>query len=119
MKFETPNDLKAILQKYFDETPQEEYTVTGLALLMGSRQLLDDYGERDGYQAIVREAKLVVENGYEVDLKKHGRSGTIFALKNFDWKDKNETDVTSGGEKVQNLQYVLVPAKAKEQEQHA
>jgi len=39
-----------------------------------------------------------VESSYELDLKKHGRSGTIFALKNFDWKDKNETDITTGGQ---------------------
>jgi len=29
---------------------------------------------------------------YELDLKKHGRTGTIFALKNLDWKDKSEVD---------------------------
>ena len=36
----------------------------------------------------------MVESSYEIDLKKHGRSGTIFALKNFDWKDKSEVDNT-------------------------
>ena len=42
----------------------------------------------------------MIENSYELDLKKHGRTGTIFALKNFDWKDKQETDLTSGGKPI-------------------
>jgi len=92
LKFETAEELREILQGYFENTPQEEWTVTGLALMVGSKQLLNDYEKRKEYSHIVREAKLIVENGYEIDLKKHGRSGTIFALKNFDWKDKTETD---------------------------
>lgn len=34
----------------------------------------------------------MVEHSYEIDLKKKGNTGTIFALKNFDWKDKTEVD---------------------------
>jgi hypothetical protein len=58
------------------------------------------------YSAAVKKAKLKVENGYERDLKKHGRSGTIFALKNFDWKDKQETDITSNGETIGKINYL-------------
>lgn len=100
LKFQSPAELRDILQQYFDTTPPEEYTVTGLALLVGSKQLLNDYEKREEYKDIVTEAKLIVENGYEIDLKKHGRTGTIFALKNFDWKDKNETDLTSDGKPI-------------------
>lgn len=95
LKFETPDDLKAVLQKYFDEEQPENYTVTGLALRVGSKQLLNDYEARDDYQAIVREAKLIVENQYELDLRRKGGSGPIFALKNFDWKDKTEVQQTN------------------------
>lgn len=110
LKFETPDELKAVLQSYFDNTPPDEYTVTGLALLVGSKQLLNDYEDRDEYSHIVKEAKLIVENGYEIDLKKHGRTGTIFALKNFNWKDKTEidqkTDITSGGKEITGMQVI-------------
>ena len=34
----------------------------------------------------------MVEHSYEIDLKEKGNTGTIFALKNFDWKDKQEVD---------------------------
>ena len=92
LKFETPEELKELMEGYFDATDPEEWTVTGLALKVGSKQLLNDYEKREGYDYLVKEAKLLVENGYEIDLKKSGRAGTIFALKNFDWKDKSEVD---------------------------
>lgn len=107
-KFKKPEDLRLVLEKYFNETPQDEWTVTGLGLLVGSKQLLNDYENRKGYREMVVEAKLIVENGYEIDLKKHGRTGTIFALKNFEWKDKFENDMTSGG---QPLGVVMLPPK--------
>jgi hypothetical protein len=34
----------------------------------------------------------MIEHSYELDLKKTGRTGTIFALKNFEWKDKQEIE---------------------------
>jgi hypothetical protein len=51
--------------------------------------------ERPEFMPPLKKALLRVENGYEIDLKKSGRTGTIFALKNFDWKDKTETESTS------------------------
>ncbi len=87
LKYNTPEALAAVIDKYLADTPREEYTVTGLALLVGSKQLLNDYQKRKGYSELVTTAKLVVENSYERSLRKNGRSGDIFALKNFGWKD--------------------------------
>ncbi|MCD4819119.1 MAG: DNA-packaging protein [Candidatus Cloacimonetes bacterium] len=92
LKYKTLNELEIVCQKYFDETPFEELTVTGLALWVGSKQTIQDYEKREGYKDIVFRAKLVIENSYEVSLRKYGRSGDIFALKNFGWKDKIETE---------------------------
>ena len=98
LKFATPQDLKNAIDKYLEETPVEQYTVTGLALAIGaSRQLLLDYEDRPAYQKFVKEAKLIVENSYELSLRKNGRSGDIFALKNFGWKDKTESDINVKG----------------------
>lgn len=94
LKFEKPEDLSKAIQLYLDETPREEWTVTGLCLAIGtSRGILDDYQERPGYKEIVAKAKLFVENAYELSLRANGRAGDIFALKNFGWKDKSEQDV--------------------------
>lgn len=104
LKFETVKELEEKIFKYFQETQREEWTITGLAIALDTfRSVLVDYGsgkydkEDREFSNTVKKAKHLVEHSYEIDLKKHGRSGTIFALKNFDWKDKNETDITSGG----------------------
>lgn len=93
-KWEKPQQLIDLIQKYLDETPIEEYTVTGLALAVGSsRKVIDDYQKKNGFKDIITEAKLIIENAYELDLRKKGSPGSIFALKNFGWKDKNEQEV--------------------------
>lgn len=93
LKFGTPEELQDKIDEYFDLTPKEEWTWTGLALhLDTSRETLREYRERPEFVDSLKKALLKVENGYEIDLKKHGRSGTIFALKNFDWKDRIEYD---------------------------
>ncbi len=101
LKFKTVEELDQAITAYFRDTKEDEWTITGLALALDTtRQTLINYEGREEFLDTIKKAKLKVENGYEKDLKKHGRSGTIFALKNFDWRDRQETDVTSGGEKL-------------------
>lgn len=98
LKFKSVEELKEKIDEYFTITPEDEITITGLAIHLDTfRSVLCDYEEKDEFSDTVKKAKQRVENGYEKDLKKYGRSGTIFALKNFDWKDKTEQDLTSGG----------------------
>ena len=96
LKFQSVEELQTKVDAYFNETPKDEWTITGLALALDTwRSVLCDYeklDDRSAYSNTIKKAKLKVENGYEVDLKKHGRTGTIFALKNFDWRDKTEID---------------------------
>lgn len=101
LKFQTVEELQEAVDKYFLETPKEEWTITGLAIGLDTfRDVLMDYqsGKYDKedkeYSNAIKKAKLRVENGYEIDLKKHGRPGTIFALKNFDWKDVSRNELT-------------------------
>jgi hypothetical protein len=108
LKYKTVEELDNKINEYFSVTPKDEWTWTGLAIhLDTSRETLREYKERPEYTDLLKAALLKVENGYEIDLKKHGRSGTIFALKNFDWKDKTEQDITSGGEKITSINYVV------------
>lgn len=111
LKFETVEILQEKIEAYFKDTPKDEWTITGLALALDTyRSVLCDYenlDERKEFSNTIKKAKQIVENGYEIDLKKHGRSGTIFALKNFDWKDKTEQDITSKGEKVSGFNYIV------------
>lgn len=107
LKFKTLQELQEAVDNYFNTCPKDEWTITGLAMELDTyRSVLIDYGsgkydqEDREFSYTIKKAKQKVENGYEIDLKKAGRTGTIFALKNFDWKDKTETDLTSGGKPV-------------------
>jgi len=98
LKFKTVEEMQEKIDAYFKDTPEEEWTWTGLALALDtSRETLREYKERPEYVDSLKKALMKVENGYEKDLKKHGRTGSIFALKNFNWKDKSEVDNTIKG----------------------
>jgi hypothetical protein len=98
LKFETPQDLIDAINKYFQDNNPSEYTVTGLALTLGtSKDVIDEYQKRPEYKKIVDQAKLYIENDYELDLRRKGGAHNIFALKNFGWKDKQEIDQNLNG----------------------
>lgn len=98
---------------------QIPYTITGLALaLETSRDVLLDYesgkydetaedfdelkkkwnDQVDDFSNTIKKAKLRIHNYSERRLESGQPTGTIFSLKNnFGWKDRTETDLTSGG----------------------
>lgn len=77
------------------------FKITDLALALGTtRDLLCDYEDKDEFSDAIKKAKLMVEGDYENRLINRGNSGDIFALKNFNWKDRSETDLTSGNKPI-------------------
>ena len=100
-KYKTPEELNKEIELYFAEN--EDYpTITGLAYHLGfeSRQSFYDYEKRKKFSYTIKRARLKIENSYETSLRKQGRSGDIFALKNFGWRDSQDMDITSGGDKL-------------------
>lgn len=99
LKFNSLEELQEKINSYFSSVKMEEWTITGLALSLDtSRETLMNYEDKEEYFDTIKKAKEMVHNAYEIDLRKKGRSGDIFALKNFGWTDKTEQDITSGGE---------------------
>lgn len=91
--FPTKELLDTKIDEYFKVTPQEDWTMTWLAVFLDtSRETLCNYKERDGFFDSIKKALDKVEMWYEIDLKRKGNTWTIFALKNLNWKDKFETD---------------------------
>ncbi len=94
-KYKTVEAMKAAIEKYFDGNKAP--TICGLALALGfsTRQSLLDYEGYDQgkYLSTLKNAKLRVESSYEDGLRKNNVAGSIFALKNFKWKDKQELNV--------------------------
>ena len=94
-KWETPEQLQKQIDKYFldCEANNEPLTITGLALALDTyRDVLMDYQNKDEFSYTIKKAKQRIENAYEKRLIANGRSGDIFALKNFGWVDKQEVE---------------------------
>lgn len=95
-KFENPEELQKLIDAYFASTEIEEYTITGLCIACGTtRNTMMEYEEKPEYRKMIQHAKSYIENSYEHSLKQNGRSGDIFALKNFGWRDQIETKNTT------------------------
>lgn len=115
-------------------TLQIPYTITGLARALGTtRDVLLDYesGKYDDYDDtdfdgdrfsnVIKDSKLrVQQNAEEILLSGAPATGSIFWLKNnAGWRDKQEVDHTSGGERIQAAPVVvsnIVARKADDQE---
>jgi hypothetical protein len=108
-KYETPEELQAKIQEYFKDgmrfkevvigPPNNRSTVTiqvptitGLCFYLGfeSRQSFYDLEKRPQFSYTIKKARLLIEREYEEQLQAGNPTGAIFALKNFDWKDKQE-----------------------------
>lgn len=90
--FTNPGDLQASVEEYFAQDGKK--TITGLAYHLGfeSRQSFYDYEEKADFSYIIKRARLKIETGYEENLQGTAPTGSIFALKNMGWKDKNEVE---------------------------
>ncbi len=98
LKFETPEQLEAAIQAYFDNQLENvlPITISGLAYNLGfcDRQSIYDYKEREEFSCIIKRAAFFVESCYEAKLSGTTPTGAIFALKNMGWRDKVETGLT-------------------------
>jgi hypothetical protein len=98
-KFDNVEQLIVLISKYFKETDFMDLTVTGIAIACGtSRKVMDDYQKKAEFEPVITQAKSIVENSYEMSLRRFGRSGDIFALKNFGWQDIVIADNRHSGE---------------------
>ncbi len=76
------------------KTKQVPYTITGLALALGTtRDLILDYEEKDEFSDTIKTAKQKCHNFAERKLFEANATGSIFNLKNnYGWKDRTEVE---------------------------
>lgn len=69
-------------------------TITGLCNYLGfdSRQSFYDYELKPEFAYTIKKARLLIEQEYEELLQMGQPTGAIFALKNFGWVDKVQTE---------------------------
>jgi hypothetical protein len=96
-KWESVDDIQPLIDAFFKECDDKDdpYTITGLALALGTTRLgLINYEKKPGFVNAIKEAKARCENYAEKRLYSDRNSaGSIFALKNYGWSDKQEVTV--------------------------
>lgn len=94
--WDDPELLEKEVENYFQTEVQP--TWTGLALHLGfeSRQSLNNYMDKPEFFYPIKKALTRIENQYEKGLYGRNPAGAIFALKNFNWKDKQEVEQSGG-----------------------
>lgn len=98
LKWNSLEEMQPLIDKYFNETPEDEWTICGFALALDTtRETILDYQEKDEFSDAIKRCKLRVQYSYEKSLKRRGNSGDIFALKNFGWRDDHNFNM--GGQK--------------------
>ncbi len=99
--------LKEKITGYFDkcEKIKEMPNIAGLCLFLDiDRSVLFDYGKK--YPNTVKAAKQTIENTWVQRLGGQNATGAIFYLKNAFhqfFKDRHETDITSGGKSLKTI----------------
>lgn len=98
-KYETPEELEALAEKYFIEcdAKEEPYTVTGLALALDlTREGFVHYKGKPEFADSIRRLKQRVESRIEkILLSGSSATGAIFNLKNnYKWRDEKSTEIT-------------------------
>lgn len=125
LKYPTVEALQKVIDEYFDycdnKTKEihsdrlgdmivpdpEPYAMAGLAYYLDlSRKSLINYKRRDKFLHAIKKARRKIEADIErrMNSKDTFTPGLIFNAKNnFGWKDKKETDLTSGGKELKGL----------------
>lgn len=98
LKYKTPEEMQQAIDEWFESFKAAEGlypTMSGLAYHLGfsDRQSLYDYKGREKFSCTIKRALLRIEMLHENNLFGNSTTGSIFWLKNRDWKDKHETDL--------------------------
>lgn len=98
LKYKDAKTLEEGINKYFEDCDKDDrpYTITGLANALGiDRDTLKNYSNRESFSALVKNAKLRVEQQIEERALsgKHNATFSIFNLKvNYKWDDGQESN---------------------------
>lgn len=87
------DELNANIERYFQEHETPGFAGLAYALGFSSRQSLWEYaGREDEISLPIKRAMLYIEADYEKSLRSQHCTGSIFALKNRGWTDKQEIE---------------------------
>lgn len=93
--FETNEELKEAVDKYFDYCSENKKpeTIAGLAYYLDvDRTTIYNYESRDEFFHTIKRARDRILAGLEEALFMEGKSGQIFLAKNYGYSDKQELE---------------------------
>lgn len=115
LKYETPEELQILIDEYFESTPMERWTITGLAIALDTdRSILCNYEQRDEFSNTIKRAKRKIEHAYEMHGMEHRSAFDIFRMKNMGWQDKSEVDQNVN---INEVRLVFVDSKTGENDE--
>jgi len=103
--YNTPEELQAKIEEYFEggfrkvrrivggkEVEMPKITISDLVLFLGfcDRHSFYEYEKKPEFTHTIKRARSMIEREYEDRLTENNPAGAIFALKNFNWTDKQE-----------------------------
>lgn len=93
------DELQKAVDSYFEfiVIADKKPSVTGLALHLGfaDKTTLYEYRDRPEFSYPIKRGLLMVEQYHEERLDANSVTGSIFALKNMGWKDKQEIEANN------------------------
>lgn len=105
-KFKNEKELNDTILAYFNKCETDKQIANKAGLCMFLKISRDTYSEyRKRYPDTVKGADFAIENVWVQRLAGNAPTGAIFYLKNAfkeEYKDHNQTDITSGGKPIKN-----------------
>ena len=108
----SPQEFDERVDNYINwcRTQDKPVLLTGMILALGfnSKDTFYSYENYPEFSDSVKRARLLIEMEYEQRLNTfNSATGPIFALKNFGWSDKQEVDLTTGGDKMNQAPTII------------
>lgn len=119
--YENPLEMLYDAQRYFALCEKNKVLPekAGLALSLGiNRDTLLEYSKKEKFSGVIKKMNDNIESAWVKRLGSNSPVGAIFYLKNVfkeSFKDRTETDLTSKGEKIIGINYII-PKKPNEAE---
>ena len=92
--YQNPDDLEKAVDQYIEHCTETEKkpSVTGATMFLGfaDKTTLYDYMGREGFTHSIKRVLTFIENAHEENLFGNSVAGSIFALKNMGWTDRQE-----------------------------
>jgi hypothetical protein len=118
-KYANLNDLANNITKYFDSCDENRQlpNKAGLCIWLNiTRETYNEYRKKPEFSDAIKACDSMIENAWVQRLAGNSPTGAIFYLKNAfreEYRDRHETDLTSGGEAITPVLVKFIDADTK------